>query len=49
MADVERMFERFPILKERRVAMASPLTGGEQQMLAVAPALVSPPVPAAAR
>jgi branched-chain amino acid transport system ATP-binding protein len=36
VADIERMFERFPILKERRAAMASLLSGGEQQMLAIA-------------
>ena len=42
-ADIERMFERFPILKERRTAMASLLSGGEQQMLAIARALLSRP------
>jgi len=42
-ADVERMFERFPILKERRASMASLLSGGEQQMLAIARALLSRP------
>jgi branched-chain amino acid transport system ATP-binding protein len=42
-ADIERMFERFPILKERRAAMASLLSGGEQQMLAIARALLSRP------
>jgi len=42
-ADMERMFERFPILKERRASMASLLSGGEQQMLAIARALLSRP------
>jgi branched-chain amino acid transport system ATP-binding protein len=37
------MFERFPILKERRASMASLLSGGEQQMLAIARALLSRP------
>ena len=41
--DIERMFERFPILKERRAAMANLLSGGEQQMLAIARALLSRP------
>jgi len=42
-ADIERMFERFPILQARRAAMASVLSGGEQQMLAIARALLSRP------
>ena len=42
-ADIEHMFERFPILKERRASMASLLSGGEQQMLAIARALLSRP------
>jgi branched-chain amino acid transport system ATP-binding protein len=42
-ADIERMFERFPILKERRATLASLLSGGEQQMLAIARALLSRP------
>jgi branched-chain amino acid transport system ATP-binding protein len=42
-ADIERVFERFPILKERRAAMASLLSGGEQQMLAITRALLSRP------
>jgi len=41
--DVERMYERFPRLKERREQMAGTLSGGEQQMLAVARALMSRP------
>jgi branched-chain amino acid transport system ATP-binding protein len=40
LADVQR---RFPILAERRHMMASLLSGGEQQMLAIARALLSKP------
>ena len=43
LADIGHMFERFPILKERRHSMASLLSGGEQQMLAIARALLSRP------
>jgi branched-chain amino acid transport system ATP-binding protein len=42
-ADVERMFKRFPRLKERSAQLAGTLSGGEQQMLAVARALMSRP------
>ncbi len=42
-ADIERMFVRFPRLKERMTQMAGTLSGGEQQMLAVARALMSRP------
>jgi branched-chain amino acid transport system ATP-binding protein len=41
--DVERMFGRFPRLKERAAQLAGTLSGGEQQMLAVARALMSRP------
>jgi branched-chain amino acid transport system ATP-binding protein len=41
--DVERMFARFPRLKERSQQQAGTLSGGEQQMLAVARALMSRP------
>lgn len=41
--DVQRMFERFPILKERKDQMAGLMSGGEQQMLALARALMSRP------
>jgi branched-chain amino acid transport system ATP-binding protein len=41
--DVERQFERFPRLAERRHQMAGTLSGGEQQMLAIARALMSRP------
>jgi len=42
-ADIERMYERFPRLKERREQLAGTLSGGEQQMLAVSRALMSRP------
>ena len=42
-ADIERMFSRFPRLRERSAQMAGTLSGGEQQMLAVARALMSRP------
>jgi branched-chain amino acid transport system ATP-binding protein len=42
-ADIERMYARFPRLKERREQFAGTLSGGEQQMLAVARALMSKP------
>ena len=41
--DIERMFARFPRLKERAAQQAGTLSGGEQQMLAVARALMSRP------
>ena len=42
-ADIERMFERCPRLRERIDQYAGTLSGGEQQMLAVARALMSRP------
>jgi branched-chain amino acid transport system ATP-binding protein len=42
-ADIERMFETFPRLKERARQLAGTLSGGEQQMLAMARALMSRP------
>src|SRR3954447_5027943 len=39
----ERAFARFPRLKERRKQFAGTLSGGEQQMLAMARALVTEP------
>ena len=42
-ADVERVFALFPRLKERRRQTAGTLSGGEQQMLAMARALMSRP------
>jgi branched-chain amino acid transport system ATP-binding protein len=43
-ANLERVFTMFPRLKERRRQMGGTLSGGEQQMLAVARALMSEPV-----
>ncbi|MCG7345669.1 ABC transporter ATP-binding protein [Sporosarcina sp. ACRSL] len=40
---IEREYERFPRLKERRWQQAGTLSGGEQQMLAVSRALMSDP------
>jgi branched-chain amino acid transport system ATP-binding protein len=42
-ADIERQFSLFPILGERRTQMAGTLSGGEQQMLAIARAVMSRP------
>ena len=39
-ADMERVFEQFPRLKERRRQIAGTLSGGEQQMLAIGRALM---------
>ena len=41
--DIERVFEQFPRLKERRRQIAGTLSGGEQQMLAIGRALMSRP------
>jgi branched-chain amino acid transport system ATP-binding protein len=41
--DLERWYTRFPILRERRRRLAGYLSGGEQQMLAIARALMSRP------
>ena len=41
--DMEDVFERFPILKERKDQDAQTLSGGEQQMLAMGRALMSRP------
>jgi len=41
--DMERMFARFPILKQRRHQQAGTLSGGEQQMLAISRALMLRP------
>ncbi len=42
-ADIDRMFQTFPRLKERARQLAGTLSGGEQQMLAMARALMSQP------
>jgi len=41
--DVDRWFQMFPVLKERKDQAAGSLSGGEQQMLAVSRALMSRP------
>jgi branched-chain amino acid transport system ATP-binding protein len=41
--DIDKMYETFPILKERRKQLGGNLSGGEQQMLAIARALMSQP------
>jgi len=41
--DLERVFVLFPRLKERRAQVAGTLSGGEQQMLAIARALMAAP------
>jgi branched-chain amino acid transport system ATP-binding protein len=43
LADLEQQFTRFPRLAERRKQLAGTLSGGEQQMLAIARALMSRP------
>ena len=42
-ADIEKMFVLFPRLKERRDQLAGTMSGGEQQMLAMARALMGHP------
>jgi branched-chain amino acid transport system ATP-binding protein len=42
-ADLQEIQSRFPILAERKSSMAGLLSGGEQQMLAIARALLSKP------
>ncbi len=41
--DMERMFDKFPRLRERIQQVAGTLSGGEQQMLAIARSLMSRP------
>ena len=41
--DMERMYDRFPRLRERRRQQAGTLSGGEQQMLAISRALMLRP------
>ena len=43
LADIDKMFTIFPRLKERRDQLAGTMSGGEQQMLAMARALMSRP------
>jgi branched-chain amino acid transport system ATP-binding protein len=42
-SDIERMFDLFPRLRERKDQLAGTMSGGEQQMLAMARALMSQP------
>ncbi len=42
-ADIERMYQLFPILREKRQLPAGTLSGGQQQMLAMARALMGRP------
>ncbi len=42
-ADLERIFETFPVLRERQAQPGGTLSGGEQQMLAMARALIARP------
>jgi branched-chain amino acid transport system ATP-binding protein len=41
--DIERIFDRFPVLRRRKKFQAGDLSGGEQQMLAVARGLMAKP------
>jgi branched-chain amino acid transport system ATP-binding protein len=42
-ADIEKMFEIFPRLRERKDQLAGTMSGGEQQMLAMGRGLMSRP------
>ena len=42
-ASIEQMYQQFPVLAQRRTLVAGALSGGEQQMLAIARALVAQP------
>jgi branched-chain amino acid transport system ATP-binding protein len=42
-ADLEQNFDRFPRLRERKDQIARTMSGGEQQMIAIARALMSRP------
>jgi branched-chain amino acid transport system ATP-binding protein len=42
-ADLDKMFESFPVLRERRRQRGGSLSGGEQQMLAIGRSLMSRP------
>jgi branched-chain amino acid transport system ATP-binding protein len=42
-ADIDKVFELFPRLKERRAQLAGTMSGGEQQMLAMGRALMARP------
>ncbi len=42
-ADIQKMFALFPVVQERRKQLAATLSGGEQQMVAMARALMARP------
>ena len=42
-ASLEEIYEQFPILKERRLQIASTMSGGQQQMVAIGRALMAQP------
>ncbi len=41
--DIEAMYERFPVLREKRKLISGKLSGGQQQILAIARALMARP------
>jgi branched-chain amino acid transport system ATP-binding protein len=43
LADLKRCFDLFPVLRDRQAQLGGTLSGGEQQMLAIARALLSKP------
>jgi len=43
LENIEKTYEMFPILKERRSQIAGSLSGGQQQMLAIARAMIMEP------
>ena len=43
LSDIERMLDLFPVLRQRAKQRAGPLSGGEQEMLAIARALMARP------
>ena len=44
MKDIEALYERFPVLGQKRKLICGKMSGGEQQMLAIARALLAQPV-----